>query len=129
MKASFFLAALCLLSLSVFVGWVKYNHPYNGLNISISENGDHYRMEAVFNENLTADVQDYINDSIRPNGLFRSTHDYMNVSTTLADKTEFNVKESPGKLMIEIDKHKNTYESYLRIKKMCQGVIELLKKK
>jgi len=129
MKASFFVAALCLLSLSVFVGWVKYNHTETGLNISVKENNNYYRMEASFREELTGDVQDYINESIKPNGLFRSTNDYMNVNTTLADKTAFNVKESPGKLMIEIDKHKNTYESYLRIKNMCQGVIELLKKR
>jgi len=128
MKASFFIAALCLLSLSVFVGWVRYTHVENGLNISVKENNSYYRMEATFRENLTGDVQDYINDSIKPNGLFRSTNDYMNVSTTLADKTEFNVKESRGRLMIEIDKHKNTYSSYMRIKRMCQGVIELLKK-
>lgn len=128
MKASFFIAALCLLSLGVFVGWVKYNHPYHGLNISVNENSDHYRMEARFDEQLTGEVQDYINASIKPNGLFKSTHDYMNVSTTLSDKTEFEVKESPGRLMVEIDKHNNSYSSYLRIKKMCQGITELLKK-
>jgi hypothetical protein len=95
-------------------------------SISISEDDNTYRLVAYFNANSTGKVQQYINDSIKPNGLFSSENDYMDVNTTLADKTEFYVKESPGKLKIAIDKRKNSYASYLRIKKMCNGIKDIL---
>jgi hypothetical protein len=130
MKASFFLALLCLASLSIFVGWMKFQHHNNdNLSISVTDTDDTYALSAKFNEDYTGRVQDYINHSIRPNGLFRSAHDYFNVTTRLSDNTEFHIKESPGELELEFDKRKNSYASYQRIRKMCEGVSEVLKGK
>jgi len=129
MKTSFFIAAFCLVSLSIFVGWIKFQHHNGDISISAKDTDDAFTYTASFDEDYTNRVQDYINHSMRPNGLFRSTHDYFNVTTTLADHTNFNVKESPGNLKIEIDKRTNSTASYLRIKKMCEGVSEVLKGK
>ncbi len=129
MKTSFFIAAFCLLSLSIFIGWVKFERNSDDLSISVSDTDDTFTYTSSFNEDYTGRVQDYINHSIKPNGLFKSTHDYFDVTTTLADKTEFYVKESPGKLKIEIDKKRNSYASYMRIKKMCEGLSNILKER
>jgi len=129
MKASFFIAAFCLVALSIFVGWIKYQRNNGDISISVKNTDDYYTYTASFAEDVTGRVQDYINYSIAPNGLFKSTHDYFNVTTTLADKTNFYVKESPGELKIEIDKRKNSTASYLRIKKMCDGISNVLKGK
>ena len=130
MKTSFFIAAFCLVALSILVGWSKLERINNDdLSISVSDTDDTYTFKASFNEGNTGKVQDYINDSIKPNGLFKSTHDYFNVTTTLKDGTYFYVKESPGRLKIEIDKRKNPTASYQRIKKMCEGVSTILKER
>jgi hypothetical protein len=129
MKTSFFIAAFCLVVLSIFVGWMKYQRSDGDISISVKNTDDYYTYNALFAEDQTGRVQDYINHSIAPNGLFRSTHDYFNVTTTLADKTNFYVKEQPGELTIEIDKRKNSTASYLRIKKMCDGISNVLKGK
>lgn len=127
MKTSFFIAAFCLLALSIFVGWTKFERNSDDTSINVSETDDSYTFKASFNENLTENVQDYINYSIRPNKLFSSVNDYFDVTTTLKDGTDFYVKESPGKLKVSINKHKNSTASYQRIKKMCDGVANILK--
>jgi hypothetical protein len=129
MKTSFFIAAFCLVSLSIFIGWMKFQRNGDDLSISVTDTDDTYALTAKFNEDYTGKVQDYINHSIKPNKLFRSTHDYFNITTTLADKTEFHVKESPGELQIEFDKRKNSTASYWRIRKMSEGISNLLKEK
>ena len=129
MKTSFFIAAFCLVSLSIFIGWIKFQRNSDDLSISVVDTDDTYALTATFNEDYTGRVQDYINRSIKPNSLFRSTHDYFNVITTLADKTEFHVKESPGELEIDFDKRKNSAASYQRVKKMCEGISNVLKGK
>ena len=127
MKTSFFIAALCLVSLSIFIGWVKLQKNNGDISIAVVDTDDTYSYNASFDENYTGRVQGYINHSIKPNNLFRSTHDYFNVTTTLADGTDFYVKESPGNLKIEINKMKNSTASYIRIKKMCDGISNVLK--
>lgn len=127
MKASFFLALLCLASLSIFVGWMKFQHNNGNLSISVTDTDDTYALSAKFDENYTGRVQDYINHSIKPTDLFRSAHDYFNVTTRLKDNTEFHIKESPGELEVEFDKKKNSYASYQRIRKICEGISNLLK--
>ncbi|MCR8559668.1 hypothetical protein KXD93_18575 [Mucilaginibacter sp. BJC16-A38] len=127
MKTSFFIAAFCLLALSIFVGWAKLEHNNDDISIAVSDTDDTYTFKASFNENTTGKVQDFMNDSMRPNGIFRSTSDNFNVTTTLKDGTDFYIKESPGELKVEIDKRKNSTASFLRIKKMCDGVAKILK--
>lgn len=127
MKTSFFIAALCLVSLSIFIGWVKFQKNNGDVSITVKDTDDAYTYTASFDEDYTGKVQSFINHSIKPNGLFKSTHDYFDVTTTLKDGTDFYIKESPGDLKIEINKRKNSTSSYLRIKKMCDGVSNVLK--
>lgn len=127
MKTSFFIAALCLVSLSIFIGWVKFQKNNGDVSIAVKNTDDTYTYTASFDEDYTGKVQSYINHSIKPNGLFKSTHDYFDVTTTLKDGTDFYIKESPGDLKIEINKRKNSTSSYLRIKKMCDGISNVLK--
>jgi hypothetical protein len=129
MKTSFFLATFCLISLSAFIIYTKFD--VNDVNrgrtsISISEDDNSYQLEAVYNTNNTGRVERYINRCISPDRLGDSENDYIDANTSLPDGTVFYVKESPGKLKIEINKKKNSTASYYRIKKMCEGVKGLL---
>jgi hypothetical protein len=126
MKTSFYLTAFCIISLSVFLVWKKFEIYDHGINISVTENFDSYQFTANYNAENTARVQSYINNCISPNSLFQSENDYMDINTTLSDRTKFYIKESPGRLKIKLDKPENSCSSYMRIKKMCEGIKNVL---
>jgi hypothetical protein len=126
MKISFLLTALCLVSVSIFLVWTKFEVNYNGVDISVNENADTYNFAAHYDAARTGTVYSYLNSSISPDRLGDSEKDYFDVTTSLPDGTNFYVKESPGKLKIALDKRKNSYASYMRIKKMCEGIKSLL---
>jgi hypothetical protein len=132
MKASFYIATFCLISLNIFLVYSRIlNNPNSGgkTSITISENADNYMLSAYFNVNKTAKVQEYINKCLKPNSLFGSVDDNFDVITTLTDKTELHIKELPGELEINLDKSKNSAISYDRVKRMCEGVKDILGQK
>jgi hypothetical protein len=126
MKTSFYLTAFCILSLSIFLVWSKLELNNHDTSIAISEDDDTYTLKASYDRGNSQAVYNYINKNISPDRLGDSENDYFDVTTSLTDKTVFYIKESPGKLKIELNKKKNTTASYYRIKKMCEGVKGLL---
>lgn len=126
MKTSFYITAFCILSLSIFLVWTKFEINNHDISISVHEDDDSYKFSASYNNSNTSRVQQYINNSIAPNGLFGSKNDDFDVTTTLADRTRFYIMEEPGRLKIELNKRKNSMASYLRIKKMCEGIKDVL---
>ena len=132
MKKSLIILSTIVLSICLFASCSRH-HRYrihdNNLDLTVSEFGYVYRLKANYNEDKTAAVQRYINQSIEPNGLFSSSEDYFDINTELKDHTRFSIKSSPGKLEIKLNKQENSYASYKRIKKMCEGVAGVLKEK
>jgi hypothetical protein len=122
MKTSFFLATFCLISLSVLIIYTKFDLNRNRTSITVSEDSNSYKLEAVYNEDNAGKVERYINKCISPDRLGDSENDHVDVTTSLPDGTVFYIKESPGKLKIELNKKKNPTASYYRIKNMCEGV-------
>ncbi len=97
------------------------------LDVSITDSYQTYKLQAYYDEDKTAMVQRYINRQMEPNGLFESTDDYFDVTTELKDRTRFYIKASPGRLIIKINKRENSYQSYARVKNICEGVAGILK--
>jgi hypothetical protein len=126
MKTSIYLTAFCLFSLSIFLAWKKLAVNDRGIAITMNENDRSYKFSASYNEEATERVRTYINNCMKPAVIVTPGNDYMDITTMLPDKTEFYVKESPGRLKIELDKRKNSFSSYLRIKRVCEGVKNLL---
>lgn len=129
MKTIFFLSMACLFSLSILVGWSKFDTGLDRTSVKVTETEDSYRLQASFNKSKTWKVEKYINKCMSPAGLFSSDHDYMNVSTGLKDGTTFHVKASPGELDIEFDKTKNTAAAYTWMKNMGKGVTDIIGEK
>ncbi len=125
MKNIFCTAILCLFMIGSFSCF--YNDK--DISIHVNDTNEHYEFKASYPKGETGRVQDYINESMAPNGLFSSTHDYLNVYTELKDRTKFHVKSSPGRMDIELNKDENSIESYNRIKSMCEGIKNILTKK
>ncbi len=126
MKTSFYLTAFCIVSLSIFLVWTRFEVNNHDISIAVNENDDTYTFTASYDRGHSRSVYNYINKNISPDQLGNSENDYFDVTTSLTDKTVFYIKESPGKLKIAIDKRKNSTASYIRIKRMCEGVKELL---
>jgi hypothetical protein len=126
MKTSFYLTAICLVSLSIFLMWSKFRVNDHDIAIAVNDDNDKYKFSASFPESKTYAVEQYVNSSIAPNRLFKSESDYFDVTTTLTDQTEFYIKGSSGRLKIEIDKKKNSIASVYRIRRMCDGIKNIL---
>jgi len=127
-KKSIVLSAVFIILMGLFFSCTYRRHHHN-ISVSISESSDTYRLRAEYDENNTWRVQRYINRQLEPNGLFASTEDHFDVTTELKDRTRFYIKAEPGSLLIKINKHENSYESYMRIKTMCRGIAGVLKEK
>ena len=133
MKTSFFLTTFCLICLSAFILYGKLAADSDNTSIAISENDDSYQFKASYRSNDSRRVLEYINKSMEASDQRTPVDNYfdlntsrIDISTTLADKTEFYIKESQGRLKIVLDKHKNSYSSYVRIKNMCEGIKNVL---
>lgn len=114
-----------LLCLSIFSS-CHYHNSHN-LKISEDESNGSYTFYASFPEHKTGKIHRLVNNSMSPNGLFASVNDYMDITTTLQDKTTFAVKASPGIIRIKIYRQGNSPASYNRIKEMCTAIKRSLK--
>lgn len=126
MKTSFFLTMFCLISVSAFILYSKFEENSDNISISISDTDDTYRLNAAYGRSNSVRVLRYIDRCIGDDSYFEPTSWRIDVTTRLHDNTEFYIKESPGRLKIELDKRKNSTASYYRIRKMCDGLKGIL---
>lgn len=90
------------------------------VNIAVKDDDDYYRFKAHFNENLSPQVSEFLNDHISPIRI--DPEQDSKVVTELPDHTKLTVESSPGELMIYFDKEDNSRASYHRVKNLCEGV-------
>jgi len=126
MKTGVFFAVFSILALSAFLVWSRFEDFNHNISITVSEEKDAYEFSANYDRSNTGRVESYINEHIKPNQMGNSENDYVDANTSLPDNTRFYIKESPGKLKIKLDKRENSTASYYRIKKMCEGIKQLL---
>lgn len=125
MKTSFYLTAFCLVSLSIFLLYTKMGNNTGNVAIAVNDTEDTYKFTASFAPNATPRVLYYINKNVEPTN-FEITTRRIDITTRLNDNTEFYIKESPGEIKVVLDKRRNPHASYLRIKRMCEGIKNLL---
>jgi len=126
MKTTVLFATFSIIALSFFLFWARFNFNSHDTAITVNDDRDSYTFTARYDRIATARVEGFINKNISPDQMGSSVEDYIDANTRLNDNTRFYIKESPGKLKIRIDKTTNTVASYYRIRKMCDGVKELL---
>lgn len=100
---------------------------HGNTSISISESHNYYSMKAWFNKNKTREVEEYLDDKIGRMNDISFVHTRMDARLSLDDHTKFFIKKSPGHLEIKLDKEENSFDSYQRIKLMCDGIKEVVK--
>lgn len=103
------------------------HHNNHGIKVSVNESTNNYTFYASFPERKTVKIHRLINNHIAPNGLCASAEDYLNITTTLQDKTTFAVNASPGIVEIRVNRNGNSPAAYNRIKDMCMDINSALK--
>ncbi|MCF0055891.1 hypothetical protein [Dyadobacter sp. CY356] len=91
------------------------------VKIAVKDSDDEYRFTAYFDENKTEEIVKVIDQNIAPTTI-ASDDDKIDVTTTLEDKTTFDLQYEPGEVMIKLNKHENSKSSYSRVKKMCEEI-------
>jgi hypothetical protein len=126
MKTGIFFTVFSIVALSIFLIWARFEDFDHSISVSVTEDQDTYAFSANYAKANTGRVEGYINSEISPDQMGNSANDYIDATTSLPDKTCFYIKESPGKLKIKLDKRINSTASYYRIKKMCEGIKQVL---
>jgi hypothetical protein len=123
-----FMAFSLSASASAFVG-SRAGDNSQPAAISISDTRENYVFTARYDNIETSAVERFINRKISPDRMGSSEKDMIDAWTTLSDHTRFQIKESAGSLEISIKKGENAASSIARIKKLCEGIKQLLTKK
>jgi len=101
-------------------------YRHHGTSIQVRENHTFYSMEAHFDENKTRKVQQFMNSELGDRNSVSFTNTRMDAMIRLDDKTTFYMKSYPGALKIKLNKLDNSYESYVEIKDLCEGLKEII---
>jgi hypothetical protein len=101
-------------------------HHDGNTSISYSEHSHYYSMKAHFSKNRTRDVEEYLDSRIGTGSNPSFVNTRIDGQIALEDHTTFYIKKYRGFIQIKLDKHKNSYEAYHRIKSMCEGIKEVL---
>jgi hypothetical protein len=117
----------CILLVSVCSSCHHVHHSGN-VSISIREDEGTYKMYTYFNKDKTARIHHYINQQLGGHSS-PFVHSRMDGMLTINDKTSFYIKSEPGELEIELDKEKNSCESYQQVKRMCEGIKRVIENK
>ena len=124
MKKRFFLFYVLLF---VSLTSCRWYHNRN-TDISYSEWSHYYSMKAHFNKNKTRMVDAYMDERLGDKSNMSFINTRIDGQIALDDHTTFYIKKHAGFLEIKFDKAENNYESFQRVKAMCEGIKEVIGK-
>lgn len=100
---------------------------HHNISIHVSESSHDYKFLAHYDKSKTRDVDEYMDDEIGRNSNMSFVNSQIDGKISLDDRTTFYIKKSPGHLQINFDKDENSTASYREIKKMAEGLKEVMK--
>lgn len=102
------------------------NGPDGNTSVRVNDSKEHYEFVAKFPAEKTNRVEKFINKTTSPLTLYGPGNDEVDADTKLDDNTSFHIKSGNGRLNIRLNKTQNSEESLERVKKMCEGIKEIL---
>ncbi|MGG7663889.1 hypothetical protein [Dyadobacter sp. BHUBP1] len=96
------------------------------VSIAVKDEDDYYRFKAQFDDNLSPDVSEFLNEHLSTVRI--DPEKDSKVVTVLPDQTRLTIESSPGELMVYLDKEENSRDSYHRVKNLCEGVKDVILK-
>jgi hypothetical protein len=103
-----------------------WNHHEGDTAISISDTKSSFSVSAYYDKNKTRKVQQCIDKHLGSNNNISFVNAQTDARITLDDKTKFYIRSYPGELKIKFDKEENSFESYTEIRKMCEGIKNII---
>lgn len=125
MKTSTLLFIGCLLVLCISSAW-KPEVMKDKTSVKVSEDETLYELSASFNSNKNERVQQAINNEIQPKVIFKAGDSEIDATIKLANRTQFHLKSSDGKLYIKFDKSKNSVASYHQMQRLYKAICNSL---
>lgn len=86
-------------------------------------------MSAWFNLDKTNAVHKYMDQQLGKRNNISFVNSEIDATIMLDDHTTFYVRSLPGDLEIKLDKKQNSQESYIQVKKMCEGIKNVIEGK
>ncbi len=120
------LMAICLL-LSIGVTSASTIKTFDKTSVSISEDNKTYELKADYDEAKTDKLRSYLDKHLKSEG-FSFKNSETDATISVDGKTLY-VKNATGKLVLKLDKKKNSAEFYGKVKKMCDGISGVLNDK
>lgn len=123
MKKAYLILAIGLLAAIASFPFLKKEMNGDNIRVSVKESTDEYKFSADFNEKQSKKVQQFMDDFLEQN-TFRNAE--IDADITLDDRTKFYIQLHPGEVKIKLNKSENSLESYKKIKKMGEGIKQIL---
>jgi hypothetical protein len=92
----------------------------------LSESNYYYKIIAAYPVQHTADVERYMSQKLGKESNVSYVNTYIDAEITLNDGTKFYMKNAPGNMELKLDKSKNTYAAYRKIKAFGEGLQPVL---
>lgn len=113
------LVIVCVMGAFSFIWYTFHTLGEHDISIRVNESEDRYRLYATYDRHKTGRIHRLLCDELH-NDLFRKNN--VDADLTLDDDTRVHVTTKPGKLVILLNKHENSEESYRRIRELGEGV-------
>lgn len=125
MKTAAFFMTFCLVIIMVGFSYFTRKTDSDNLKITVSESEEWYKITADYPEKKTSKVQRCLDEYLEPSDM-SFVNARIDGDIALENKVNFYINTSPGTLKIKLDKRKNSTASYRRMKKLSEGLKEVL---
>lgn len=117
-----------VVSVVFFVRFVELreNHHSHNMSLQIKENSRRLQINARYNPSREFEVQRYLDTKLKTD-IFRNSH--LDATVTLEDDMTVYVKNSPGRLVIRLNRDDNSEDAYWKLKDLVDGLKENLQDK
>jgi hypothetical protein len=100
-------------------------HHHN-FSISVSDDEDEYKMDALYNKNRSHFVQVYLDDHLMNSSTVSFKDRDYDDEINLDNDTKIYINSHPGRLKIKINKRNNSKEACDEIKQVCEDLKDIL---
>lgn len=125
MKTTAFILAFCLVSALVSYPFLKKEFNGDNIRISVSESDGRYRISADYPTGKTHRIQQYLDDCLQPSGM-SFVNARIDGDISPGNGMHFYIDTTPGSLTIKFDRRKNSAVAYRKMKKMGEGLNEII---
>lgn len=126
MKTTNFVIVLFFVFCTIGFSQSQKNVTKDHTSVSIRESEAFYQLSADYDPSKTRKVQTCMDDHLNEKGDASFKNAQLDATMTLTDKTTFYIKSSPGKLSLKFNKKQNSSASYVKFKKLGEGLKSLL---